>query len=277
MKRVLAIFIILGIYVIFTSSVTETPSPCDSPFVGDHSGAPGETNCSGCHISPVNPDLPDLSFALDSNQQNYIPGKNYLVHLKIHRLGHDKFGFVCTSLDTLNRAKGTFDLIDSISTRKFDSGNRKYISHTPCGADSKDSIYWTFRWMAPAINSGTIKIYMSSLVANHDHALTGDTTYTKILTLRASLPINSINLEDVKFVKVYPVLFSDLLIIEFNEAVLYKKKQITFTSLTGCIIESFSTSDQNVTHSFFENISTGIYFLQIRIDGITQTYKLIKQ
>ncbi|MBK6861628.1 MAG: T9SS type A sorting domain-containing protein [Saprospiraceae bacterium] len=277
MKKILTIFLIIGTYLIFSSSITKAPSPCDSPFVGDHSGAPGETNCSGCHISPVNPDVPDLYFALDSNQLNYIPGKSYLVHLRIRRVGHDKFGFVCTSLDSLNKAKGTFDLIDSINTRKFNSGNRTYISHTPCGADSQDSIYWDFRWKAPVSNSGTIKIYMSSLVANHNHALTGDTTYTRILTLKPSVPTNSINSDNFEFVKVYPTLFNDLLIIKFDDQFQSKEKQISITDFTGRVLETFSTMDQNISHFFLDCQISGIYFLQIKTKGFLQTYKLIKQ
>ena len=277
MKSVITILFIMAACFIFSSSITESPSPCDSPFVGDHSGAPGETNCSGCHISPVNPDVPDLYFALDSSQLTSIPGKTYVVHLKIKRFGHDKFGFVCTSLDSLNKAKGTFDLIDTIATRKFNSGNRMYVSHTPCGADSKDSIYWTFRWMAPIINSGTLKIYMSSLVADHDHTLAGDTTYTKILTLRPEMPSNTNDLADLKFVNVYPTLFNDLLIIKFDDQFQLKEKQITITDFTGKALESFSTHDQIITHSMVGFQKNGIYILKIKGMGLIHTYKLIKQ
>lgn len=277
MKNIIVIFLIIGACLIFSSSITEVPSPCDSPFVGDHSGAPGETNCSGCHISPVNPDVPDLYFALDSNQHTYIPGKSYLVHLKINRFGHDKFGFVCTSLDSLNRSKGTFDLIDTIATRKFNSGNRMYVSHTPCGADSKDSIYWQFRWNAPTINAGTLRIYMSSLVANHDHALTGDTTYTRILTLTPSIPINSIDLFNFNFVKVYHTLLDQFFIIEFGEQFQSDEKQIVIMDLNGRPLESFSTIDQKITYSLSSIQNSGIFFLQIKIKGLLRIYKIIKQ
>ncbi|MDQ3142860.1 MAG: T9SS type A sorting domain-containing protein [Bacteroidota bacterium] len=262
---------------IFFSSITEAPSPCDSPLVGDHSGAPGETNCSGCHSSPVNPDTPDLLFALDSNQGFYIPGRSYLVHLKINRSGHDKFGFVSTSLDSLNKAKGTFEILTPTTTRKFDSGNRKYVSHTPCGADSKDSIHWTFQWVAPLINSGTLKIYMSLLVANHDHALSGDTTYTKILTLKPSMPNKSMDLGNYSLAKVYPTLFNHFLIIEFSDQFLSKEKHCTITDITGKIVDCFSTVGQTITHSMLDHPHKGIYFIQIESTEVVQTFKLLKQ
>lgn len=277
MKDIIILFIILGACLLFSSSITEAPSPCDSPFVGDHSGAPGETDCSGCHISPVNPDTPDLYFALDSNQTTYIPGKSYLVHLKINRSGHDKFGFVCTSLDSVNKAKGTFDLIDTISTRKFNSGGRRYVSHTPCGADSKDSIYWNFYWIAPAINSGALKMYMSFLVADHDHTIAGDTTYTRILTLKPTLPSNSNDLDNNGFVKIYPAIFNNSLKIEFDELLSSKEKRLKIIDITGRIIVSFLTNDQAVTHSTSDFQNQGIYFLQIECGRLRQAYKLIKQ
>lgn len=277
MKIVIIKFFALSACLILLSSITKAPSPCDSPFVGDHSGAPGETDCSGCHASPVNPDVPDLYFALDSNQLTYIPGKSYLVHLKINRAGHDKFGFVCTSLDSLHKAKGTFELIDSVATRKFNSGSRKYVSHTPCGADSKDSIYWTFRWTAPASNSGTLKIYMASLIADHDHTLAGDTTYTRILTLRPNIPIKSIDLLDHQSVKVYPTILNQSLYVEFDNRFLGNVKQLSIRDITGLELESFSTKDQKITHSVINYLNSGIYFLQIKIDGSLRTYKLIKE
>ncbi len=277
MKAAITILFFLVAWFIFSSSITYAPSPCDSPFVGDHSGAPGETDCSGCHISPVNPDTPDLYFGLDSNQFYYIPGKSYLVHVRINRLGHDKFGFVCTSLDSINRAKGTFGLIDSIATRKFSSGNRTYISHTPCGADSINSIHWTFNWKAPVSNSGNLKIYMSLLVADHDHTILGDTTYTRILTLKPNIPINSDDLNNFVFVKVYPTTFSNLIRIEFDNQFLYKEKQFTIKDISGRIIESFSAMDQTVIHSLSDFQNQGIYFLQIKCMGSKQAYKLIKQ
>lgn len=276
MKKILTIFIILSACLIFSSSITKAPSPCDSPYVGDHSGAPGETDCSGCHISPVNPDTPDLYFALDSNQLTYIPGKSYLVHLKIHRPKHDKFGFVCTSLDSLNKAKGTFELIDSIATRKFNSGNRKYISHTPCGADSQDSIYWTFKWLAPLTNSGTLKIYMSSLVADHNHGLTGDTTYTRILTLKPETPTNSINSDNFEFARVYPTLFNEFLKIEFGDIFQSNEKQIEITDNTGRVLESFFATDQLITHSMMDHQNKGMYFIKIKTKNLFQTNKLIR-
>jgi hypothetical protein len=276
MKKILTVFIILSTCLIFSSNISKAPSPCDSPYVGDHSGAPGETDCSGCHISPVNPDSPDLFFALDSNQLSYVPGRSYVVHLKINRLGHDKFGFVCTSLDSTDKAKGTFELIDSIATRKFNSGNRKYISHTPCGADSRDSIYWTFKWIAPLTNSGILKIYMSSLVADHNHGLTGDTTYTRILTLKPETPTNSINPDNSEFAKVYPTVFNEFLKIEFGDIFQSNEKQIEITDITGKVLESFFTTDQLISHAMMDYQKKGIYFIKIKTGNLLQTNKLIK-
>nr|MCU0349090.1 hypothetical protein [Saprospiraceae bacterium] len=31
-----------------------TEGPCDSPVIGGHTGAPGETGCDGCHAGTPN-------------------------------------------------------------------------------------------------------------------------------------------------------------------------------------------------------------------------------
>ena len=184
-KLFITVFSIVAMLILI-SATNNVSSPCDSPVVGDHSGAPGETTCSGCHSAPVNPNVPDLHFEFENGATQYQLDSSYLVHIRIKRAGHSKFGFVCSALDTTNTSVGTFSLINVSSTRTYTLGGRRYVSHTPCGADSQDSATWTYKWKAPSINKGKVKIYMSMLVSNHDEALTGDTTYTGVLQINSS-------------------------------------------------------------------------------------------
>ena len=263
--------------IILISFTTGSYTACDSPVVGDHSGAPGETNCSGCHSAPVNPDVPDLHFEVGNNDSSYVPGNTYLVHVSIKRRGHNKFGFVCSSLDTLNTSKGSFDIINSTTTRKYTLGGRNYFSHTPCGADGQDSIQWTYNWTAPVTDKGKIKIYLSMLVANHDHALTGDTTYTRVITLSPKLTNGIQGFARIRKSVVYPTFFTNEVDIAFDKAYDHTSKQVFLLDIDGKVIKHFFTPESKTVLMTDESLSSGIYFLRIIYNNTTETVKLFKK
>lgn len=278
MKKIITLLCISICTCIFISAtVTNPATPCDSPLVGDHSGAPGETNCSGCHSSPVNPDLPMLHFEVESGASQYKPDSTYLIHLKIKRKGHDKFGFVCTSLDPGNIAAGTFSLINNVTTRLFTSGGRKYVSHTPCGADNQDSIAWTYQWKAPSSDKGKIKIYMSMLVSNHDQALTGDTTYTRVLELNGPSQIVGIHQQESVQHKssVAPTIFSDGFLISFGSELLNQEKTYMLYNSQGKLIFAKNTKAAS-SYQEGQSLPSGIYYLSIKYPDGQETFKLIK-
>jgi len=263
---------------ILISATNNMQSPCDSPIVGDHSGAPGETTCSGCHSAPVNPNMPDLHFELENNNTQYQVDSAYLVHIRIKRTGHSKFGFVCSALDSTNNSVGTFSLINVSSTRTYTLGGRRYISHTPCGADSQDSATWTYKWKAPSINKGKVKIYMSMLVSNHNEALTGDTTYTRVLQIDnstiAGIKIESLNAYKTK---VFPNVFLNFYNIEFNPVYNEKMKIISLYDFNGKLVQKNSTKQTNYKQEIEKALDAGIYLLKIEYPDRVENIKLIKQ
>jgi len=274
MRTTLTISLWISLILIFVSLKTETIPPCDSPVVGDHSGAPGETNCSGCHSSPVNPDLPDLQFQLENNDSTYKFGKTYIVQISIRKTNHDKFGFVCTSLDSLNKAQGMFGVIDAANTRKFSSGGRSYISHTPCGADSKDSIRWSYKWTAPATNKGKIKIYMAMLVANHDHGLAGDTTYTRILGLEPDLSTDLKNINSFQKVKVYPSIINKEIIVDFGNNDISERKEIELFNISGVSQAHWQILESKVNLDV--DLGSGIYLLKVKYKNHCAVFRILK-
>jgi hypothetical protein len=274
MRKLLTITLWISLIFILVSLTPEIIPPCDSPVVGDHSGAPGETNCSGCHSSPVNPDLPDLQFQLENNDSTYKFGKTYIVQISIRKTNHDKFGFVCTSLDSLNKAQGMFGVIDAANTRKFSSGGRSYISHTPCGADSKDSIRWSYKWTAPATNKGKIKIYMAILVANHDHGLAGDTTYTRILGLEPDLSTDLKNINSFQKVKVYPSIINKEIIVDFGNNDISERKEIELFNISGVSQAHWQILESKVNLDV--DLVSGIYLLKVKYKNHCAVFRILK-
>ena len=264
---------------LISATVKEASSPCDSPLVGDHSGAPGETNCSACHSSPVNPNSPDLHFEVENGSSNYQLDSTYLVHIRIKRAGHSKFGFVCSALDTTNTSVGTFSLVNVSNTRTYTLGGRKYVSHTPCGADSQDSAMWTYRWKAPSTDKGKVKIYMSMLVANHDEALTGDTTYTRILQINSPsvTGIKEIN-QQLLNTKVFPTVFNDRVTVVLDPRFAEKLKTIYLHDIHGREIIQVSTTSSDYQVNELAALSPGTYLMKVEYASQQQqNFKLIKQ
>lgn len=175
-----------GVFIFASFSPASEEGLCDSPLVGGHTGAPGESSCTGCHGGTANTGSAVIEWNV-GDTGTYVPGTSYTGTVKIKRLGREKFGFVCLALQNAGNVNlGGFGLLETMRTRTYMDGARNYVSHTPCGADAQDSTEWSFTWQAPATDVGPITIYMANLVANHSHNTTGDETYTRTITLNPS-------------------------------------------------------------------------------------------
>lgn len=181
MKWTLGLVTVL-IIVLFTNAKRKPLNTCDSPVVGGHTGAPGETGCNGCHPGTANTGSAAIQFDLGTT--TYVPGQTYTGFVRISQAGMQKFGFSALALrKSNNTTTGTFGLINATRTRTYSDGNRKYVSHTPCGADSAEANSWSFTWKAPTTNVDTIVVYLGALAANHNHALSGDFGYERKIVL----------------------------------------------------------------------------------------------
>ncbi len=189
MKHRLVLLLFSLSIILIVASGFEINSPCDAPFVGGHTGAPGETNCTGCHAGTNNSGPGVLTFDIGNGISQYVPGQTYVGTVTIGQNAINKFGFACVALkDSTNISTGTFSLIDAARTRTYVDGIRYYVSHNPCGADASTvgTNQWTFNWTAPSTNAGTITLYVGSLSANHNHATSGDYAYSTFIQLSAS-------------------------------------------------------------------------------------------
>lgn len=184
-------------FLLIIASGFDSSSPCDAPLVGGHTGAPGETDCSGCHAGANNSGAGILNFDIGGGITQYIPGQTYVCTVTIEQSNIDKFGFSCVALkDSGNNTTGAFSLTDATRTRLYADGPRNYVSHKPCAADATTvgTNQWTFNWQAPSTDVGTITLYVGSLASNHNHSTTGDNTYSAQIQLApAPTGINEIS------------------------------------------------------------------------------------
>ncbi|MES2397510.1 MAG: choice-of-anchor V domain-containing protein [Bacteroidota bacterium] len=276
MKKKTNIIILLLVVITLSSMVMDTAheyktsSLCDAPLVGGHTGAPGETSCTGCHGGTANTGPGALSFDLGGVTQ-YAPNQTYTGTVKLNQTGVNKFGFVSLALqNTGNTTIGAFSLIDTVRTRLFVDGSRNYVGHTPCGADATpaDSTQWQFKWTAPATNVGNITLYLGSLATNHNHATSGDNTYTSSIVLTPA----TTSIEEISGVltelNVYPNPVSDYLSVSFQMHI-SEPVSIELVDINGRTIEVFkqeSVSPGIIKKSIDikdKNIKPGIYFMKV--------------
>lgn len=269
-KLITALFCV-AIAIILMSSTSQTQSPCDSPYVGGHTGAPGETGCNGCHAGTPNTGAAILEFNLGTT--SYTPGQTYQGFVRIQQSGLDKFGFSCLALkNSDNSTIGSFGLIENVRTRTYADGNRNYVSHTPCGADSLNANSWSFTWTAPNINQDTITLYIGALAANRNHATSGDFSYSRKIVLPVQIT-NGIDETESLQLPVFPNPASNMLIVEIpKENIAY---DFSITDINGkVVLNRRNYFDNSIDISRF---STGVYYLQIKTNDKIYTSKFIKQ
>ncbi len=258
------------VFIVF-GGTTYTHSPCDSPYVGGHTGAPGETGCNGCHAGAANSGSAIIAFDLGTT--NYVPGQTYQGFVRIQQAGFDKFGFACLALkNSTNTTIGTFNLIETVRTRTYADGNRNYVSHTPCGADSLDANSWNFTWTAPATNEDTITLYIGALVANHNHATSGDFSYTRKIVLPVQ-PVSSIS-ESISYqLGIFPNPATNEIAFQLPETDSYY--DLSIIDITGKTVmeqNGYSGGLLNIS-----KLSKGMYFIQLRSPNKIFSSKFQKQ
>ena len=262
-----------------------TEGPCDSPVVGGHTGAPGETGCDGCHGGTPNTGPGMLTLDWADTSGHYVPGQVYDAVVTLEQADRDKFGFVALALkDSGNATTGQFSIDDADRTRTFSDGPRKYVSHTPCGADAvpPGSLSWTFHWQAPATDVGPITIYLAGLAANHNHNTSGDDAYEFALHLTPADSVASASnerLDNVQFsLHPNPVLSGGQLNVRLT---LPQAGSLKFRLLDsgGRTVRNFDLGEKAAGEQRLSldvaGVAGGMYFLRLANDGGAKTMKVV--
>jgi hypothetical protein len=284
MKKLIVIFGLFVIILVLASwTILNTNiSPCDAPLVGGHTGAPGETSCSGCHAGTDNSGAANITFSIAGGVTQYTPGQVYSVTVSITQTGIDKMGFSCLALKNSNNTTiGNFQLTDAMRTRTYIDGSRNYVSHKPCAADviSLGFNEWSFNWQAPLTNEGNITLYLGALTTNHNHATTGDFPYTRSLVLT---PANTTGINEainsIQSVKLFPNPTNDKFEIEAGNEI----NEVKIMDLHGKVVKTLNVTDNlektNYSYSAKQlGLNAGIYLISLKSTNHKLYKKLIIQ
>jgi hypothetical protein len=193
--QMIKVFLIFGfvafVLVVFASSnrVIEKTSAFSSGPPPAVTGAPGESDCQGCHFAEPRTG----QFAILNAPANYTPGQTYT--LQVRHTTNDttrrRWGFQLTALAN-NQAAGTFANISG-NTQTQTANGRNYIQQTLLGSfqNQANIATWSFNWTAPTSNVGPITFYAAGNQANNNGNENGDQIYTTSATSQPPAAQNS--------------------------------------------------------------------------------------
>lgn len=190
MIRFLSTIVFIAFFGLLATEYALTNSGGPPP---NHTGAPGQSNCTSCHGGTVNsgPATRSLVFNGNPNLTSYTPGQTYTAVLTINQTGIGTFGFQMISRNANNANVGTF-IATNVNETQVSNG---YLQHTSGGitAATTGSKSWSFSWTAPATGTGTVSFYVATNAADGTGGTSGDAIYTNVFTLTEAAAAPSVN------------------------------------------------------------------------------------
>jgi hypothetical protein len=157
-----------------------------------YTGAPGNGNCTACHVGAVNSGGGSVRISL-IDAITYGPGQ--LIHLTVTDSDPTamRWGFELTARLASDGTKpaGVLSLAAGETLAQLDGspGSVQYVTHTSAGTrpGTSGGATWDVYWTAPSASVGSVTFYAAGNCANNNGAPTGDHIYTTSLTI-ASAP-----------------------------------------------------------------------------------------
>ncbi len=238
-----------------------------------YTGSPGDSlkNCTACHggfASNV-----DNWITSDIPAEGYVPGQTYTITATNKEFGATRFGFEISPQDTLGNLLGTMVITDAVRTKFV--GGTKYITYTENGVEGKDSLSWTFKWVAPQTDE---VVFYGGFNSNFDGHKGGDQTFLSQLKVKrnASTSISNVSFEQSLFV--YPNPASDYVLVEYDLKMEGNVSIIVF-DLNGKQVLSLmngTISSGKFSKKFdVKSLADGQYLVKFELNG-NSTFKQIK-
>jgi uncharacterized repeat protein (TIGR01451 family) len=143
--------------------------------------APGEFDCSECHLHQPDPGTGRISITAPAT---YVPGQTYQITVTHNNSdpARLRWGFQLTALDDANEKAGDLQSLNPLTQVLNNQGpgsSRQYIEHTSSGTfiNQQGGASWTFNWTAPQTNVGPVTFYAAGNQANNDGNTSGDYIY----------------------------------------------------------------------------------------------------
>lgn len=241
------LFPIILLFILLTAySGDETDYPGGSP--AGYTGSPLDgKDCTVCHGGSASPVIGWITS--DIPQEGYIPGETYTITTTVS--GNGKKGFLISP----QNEEG--DFLGELSTGPGTElkGDNHYI--TQSSSSTNNPKVWTFPWTAPISGSGPVTFYGAFTI---NEPVTKLSTLTINENISIGIPENSSD-----ELVLYPVPVKDKLNFLLDNDT--ETLQVRIINING---QSVFSKRLNSFHSSYtintENLSAGIYFLQVETE-----------
>lgn len=257
-KKSILATLVLGLFFIGFNHLNSNPTGAPAGYSG--SPADGQT-CGNCH--GVTPTVATSGITTDIPQTGYIPGSTYTI--TINSTGNGRKGFQVSPQNNNGTLLGT--LISGPSTQIVGS---KYITHT--AAINMNPAVWTFSWTAPAKGTGNVNFY-GAFVKGYSNVSTQMVTVSEQTTTGVETQVSGNELFSY-----YPNPATGNVNLNLN---LTESSKVTanLTNLEGKQIGTLFNNEllagnNNVTLDL-SSVKTGVYFLQVSVNGTTKNKKIV--
>jgi hypothetical protein len=242
-------------------------------------GAPGAGTCavSGCHGGTARTDgdiiLEAFDLTTDSIVTEFEAGKEYGIGISQTKESINKFGFA------LSANIGTLSKLDAADNTMKIVGN--YATHTASGtAATNNEVDWEVKWTAPSTPTGNVTFQLFTNATNSNNTTSGDTIYAEnlTLTLKSATALNEV-LKSA-YMHLFPMPAHDLVNVQYE---LNQSAQVVVNlmDLSGKMVqhvfEGQQTAGAQQLRISTDALQSGIYLIQMQINGNAITKKLIVQ
>ncbi|MFK8037299.1 MAG: choice-of-anchor V domain-containing protein [Crocinitomicaceae bacterium] len=257
----------LSFYIQSHSSVTDVSIHLDDNSENppaSRTGAPGESDCTSCHLGAVLSSIGVVDFDFDGlDTAQYVPGGIYNIGISVS--SGIKNGFQLTILNGNNQNAGSF--IDGVNTSTVTAIGRNYIRH-----DSSLGIQnWQFQWQAPVNDLGNLRAFYVVNKANGNNENTGDKIYLGSDLIYSAL---AVNVDEIDHNPNHIKCIWDASTKQFRlDYLLVKESRILVNvqSLTGQLIQSttIGVKAEGQYHQMISGhaIPNGIYIISVFVNN----------
>jgi len=234
-----------------------------------HTGSPsdGQTCArSGCHSGPAVANETGV-ITSDIPVSGYVGGTTYNMSVTLAKQGGTKFGFQLSPQDVSGNPLGT--LVAGTGSQIV-GGN--YITHNLSGTAGSGTKTWEFSWIAPTSGTEDVTFYAAFNFANGSGS-SGDVIDTGSLTVSAS----SVSISEVELagLVVYPnPVLNDIHVAskDVDEEIM-----ITLFDAQGrkVLANNYAGGTDITIDVKSIGLITGIYFMQLEVDGKSTIKKLM--
>lgn len=197
-KNILYTILGLIIVVMLQSFGSQTLGKKDGTEPG-YTGSPGDSlkNCTACHGGEAVEVYDWISSDIPAS--GYIPGKTYTITATNTEAGATRFGFLVSPQNLRGDLLGELKITDTTTTKLV--GNNKYITYKAAGVEGIDSKSWSFKWVAPDVDT---VVFYGAFNSNFDGHKAGDRTFLTQLRVQKANGSGLNDLNRSQTINLYP-------------------------------------------------------------------------